>query len=322
MKSYPRVLEWILKWRMILVLIIVFIGMSLAAPAFLTLRNFEALLRRVSIDGLFSVGMAFALVGGMFDLSMASIAALAGIVSISLQPLGVIPACLIAVATACLIGVVNGALVSKWRINALISTLATMLGVKGMALVYTGGGPVHGQVRAFTVLGNGSIGPIPYVTLIFTLALLIGHLVWTRTQFGRNLFAVGGSPEAARFSGIRVESWQFWIFVITGLTGGSGGVIVASRLDYASAIMGQDIPLNAITAAVIGGVSLFGGVGSMASVLIGSIILAMLGNGMVLLHIPINYQLTLKGLVLILVVATDAYLAERRRRRVRTAFAG
>jgi ribose transport system permease protein len=298
-------------------LLVVFVAMSLLAPSFLTFANMAILLRRVSIDGLFAVGMAFALIAGMFDLSMGSVAALAAILAISLQPWGMVPACLVAILVSCAIGAFNGLLITKWKINALIATLAMSVAVKGAALAYTGSRPVHGQIPIFTKLGNGDLGPIPYVTLVFVVALLIGHHVLTRMQFGRNLFALGGNPDAARLSGVNVERHVSWVFVITGLMAGLGGVILASRLDYGSGIMAQDVALTAITADVIGGVSLAGAEGSMAGVLVGTVILAMLGNGMVLLGIPVNYQLTIKGLVLLLVVGLDAYMANQRRKRLR-----
>jgi ribose transport system permease protein len=307
---------------MVIALVVVFVGMSLAAPWFLTVLNFQTLLLRFSMEGIFAAGMTFALIGGMFDLSMGSVAAFSSILCMSLQRFGVVPACLAAIAAGCLIGSFNGYLVTKWRISALIATIATMTGVTGLSLAYTGNRPVNGHVPSFTKLANGQLGAIPYVTFMFVAVLLLAHLVLTRTQFGRNLFAVGGNQEAARLSGINVNRHHFWTFFITGLTGGCGGVIMASRLNAGSAIMGRDIALNAITAAVIGGVALAGAEGSMLGVLLGSITLAMLSNGMVLLHIPTNYQLTVKGLVLILVVGIDAYMAARRKRRLRTPSAG
>ncbi len=322
MESSKGWLESILKWRMVIALLLVFAGMSLAAPAFLTPINFQTLLLRFSMDGIFAAGMTFALIGGMFDLSMGSVAALSAILCMSLQRFGVVPACLAAIAAGCLIGSFNGYLITKWKINALIVTIAAMNGVTGLSLAYTGNRPVNGVVMWFTKVANGQLGPVPYVTFMLVGVLLLCHFVLTRTQFGRNLFAVGGNQEAARLSGINVSRHHFWMFFITGLTGGCGGVIMASRLNAGSAIMGRDIALNAITAAVIGGVSLAGAEGSMLGVLLGSITLAMLSNGMVLLHIPINYQLTVKGLVLILVVGIDAFMAARRRRRLRTASAG
>ncbi len=295
--------------------------MSLAAPHFLTNLNFQTLLLRSSMDGIFATGMAFALIGGMFDLSMGSTAAMAAILCLSLQPWGVVPACLAAIVAGGLIGAINGMLVARWKISALIVTLAMMFAVKGVALAYTHNHPVNGHVLSFTKLGNGGFGPVPYVTVIFVALLVLSHLVLTRTQFGRNLFAVGGNEEAARLSGINIERQHFWIFVIVGVFGGLGGVIMGSRLNSGSAIMGQDTAMNAITAAVIGGIALSGAEGSMLGVLLGAATLAMLGNGLVLLGIPINYQLTIKGLVLILVVGVDAYAAVRRRRRLRTASA-
>jgi ribose transport system permease protein len=286
---------------------------------FLSLGNMENLARQISLDAPVVFGEAVVLIAGGIDISVGSNMAMAGAITMGLQPLGTPVAVLAALMFGVLLGAVNGLLVTKGKIVPFIATLGTMSLVRGLVLTYTGQRPISGTDSNFTFWGAGSIGFLP-VPLIVTLFLMLGLFIFLKyTRTGRNLYAIGGNKEAAYVAGISVEKYQFIAFVISGFTSSLAGVLLAARLNSATVQVGNDTPLLALAAAIIGGASLLGGRGTIGGAFIGVLALGMLTNGMNLLGILTYYQIAIKAMILIAVVAIDAFTGNLARRRLATA---
>jgi ribose transport system permease protein len=294
----------------------VFLVFSLSVgDLFLSRGNLENLTRQVSLDAPIVLGETVVLIAGGIDISVGATMAMAAALAIGLQPYGTACAVVTALLFGAGVGAVNGLLVTKGRIVPFIATLGTMSVLQGMVLTYTHQQPLVGQDESFARLGAGSIGPVP-VPLLLALGLAaILALFLARTRAGRSLYAVGGNIDAAYLAGISVPRFQFLAFLISGALSSLAGVVLAARLNEASTQLGNDTPLLAITAALIGGASLLGGRGTVVGALLGVLALGMLTNGMDLLGVHTYFQIAVRAAILITVVAVDAFtrnLAARR----------
>lgn len=242
---------------------------------------------------------------------------MAAALSIGLQPHGTYFAVFVALAFGIAVGAVNGLLVTRGGIVPFIATLGTMTLVNGIMLTYTAQRPLAGHDESFTVWGSGSIGPIP-VPLIFA-AVIVAVLatLYRYTKFGRNLYASGGNVEAAHLAGINVRRSRSMTYLISGLLAAVAGVLLSSLLNSSSPHIGLDTPLWALAASIMGGASLLGGKGTMVGTLFGVLSLGILANGMDLVGVPTYYQIGIKALILILVVALDAILTRNLYKRLR-----
>jgi ribose transport system permease protein len=283
---------------------------------FLSVGNMENVARQISLDAPVVFGEAVVLIAGGIDISVGSNMAMAGAITMGLQPLGTPVAVLAALLFGVLIGAVNGLLVTKGKIVPFIATLGTMSLVRGLLLTYTHQQPIPGTDSEFSFWGAGNIGFIP-VPLIVTLLLMLALVIFLKySRSGRNLYAIGGNKEAAHVAGISVDKSMFTAFVISGFTSALSGVLLASRLNSATVQVGNDTPLLALAAAIIGGASLLGGRGTIVGAFIGVLALGMLTNGMNLLGVLTYYQIAFRALILIAVVAIDAFSGNLTRRRL------
>jgi ribose transport system permease protein len=261
-----------------------------------------------AIAGIMSYGMTFAIIGGEFDLSVGSTLSLCGLLNIMLQPwLPVYLVFPLVLAVSLLIGFCNGFLIACMRANAFIITIGTGILVKGIALTVSDGKPVLGSNALLVNFANGKFAGIPNISYIFFLALLITHYILTRSNFGRNVFAVGGNRNVAAYAGIKVQFYKCSVFMITSFTAAVSGILLSCRLNTGSSIHGDNMPLMVISAVVVGGTSLAGGEGSAFKTLVGILIFVMLDNAMSLMNVYSYYQIAIKGLLVILVVGTDCY---------------
>ncbi|HRL34395.1 MAG TPA: ribose ABC transporter permease, partial [Neisseria sp.] len=246
-------------------LVLLSIGLSIASPNFLTPSNLFSVLRQVSYSGLIAFGMTFIILIGGIDLSVGAILALVGIVTASLIQAGMDPilaSCIgLLLGAAC--GAINGLLVSFGRIAPFIATLATMILFRGIAQEYSQSKPISINVDGFfNEIGSGYLFdtiPVPVV-----LMLLVYFMLWfvlKKTRFGRHVYALGGSEDVARISGLKVRSLKLWVYTLSGLMSGLAALVVTSRLSSASPNAGAMYELDAIAAVVLGGTSLSGGRG-------------------------------------------------------------
>ena len=298
---------------MLAVLAILFIGCSVFVTNFFTWVNMQGLLLAVSTVGMVSCTMLFCLAAGDFDLSVSSVVACAGVIAaVVMRDTGSITLG-IGAALGCglMVGLANGVVVAKAKINALITTLATMQIVRGLAYIVSGGKAVGVAREAFFVLGNTSFLWLPTpVWLCLACFLLFGFLL-DRTTFGRNTLAIGGNPEAARLAGIRVDRVKIAIFAMQGLVAAFAGIVLASRMTSGQPMSSQGFELEVISACVLGGVSLTGGVGRMSFVIAGVLIMGIVQNAMNLENVAPFYQYVARGAILLGAVLFDRFRQRR-----------
>ncbi len=286
----------------LLVFILVALVATLLSDAFPTRANILNVLRQISITGIIAVGMTFVIITGGIDLSVGSIVALVTVIAAAAQPLGGVAVIAVGLLTGVLIGVFNGAGIAYGRIQPFIMTLATMYIVRGAAFLYSGGLPIHGITPGFIRLGNGSVLGIPNPVVYFVLVLLLGGLLLRRTPFGRYVFAIGSSEEAARLSGVDVKRNKALAYVLSGGLAAAAGLIYTSQLGIGVALAGQGYELNAIAAVAVGGTSLYGGKGSVLGTFLGAAIIGVGNNILNLTRVDPMLQNFIKGLIILCAV--------------------
>ena len=277
------------NWAIVGAMIIVYLMFAVMSANFRTAENTILIFRQVSVIAVMGCGMSFVIIGGNFDLSVGSLLSLCCCVCIDLHDkIGPIPAILITVVVGILSGAVCGFLVGYLRLNSMIITLGMMNVLQALALMYTGGSSVtlHDQSAWFGKIGKGSLGPIPYVTLIMIAVVIIYALLLTKTVFGHQVLASGSNGEACRFSGINDKSVIFRTFVLSGISVSVAAIMLCSRGGAAQTTIGQGYEFDVITGVILGGASLSGGSGNIVKTLIGVMIIGILKNGFVILGLP------------------------------------
>lgn len=290
-------------------LIILIIVLTVLSEKFLTVNNLMNIARQSSINALLSVGMLLTILTAGIDLSVGSILALSimcmGIVSVNMggNPILGILTCL---AVGAGFGLLNGLLLTKLHLpHPFISTLGTMNIARGIALIVTAAAPIAGFPYVIQFFGREFVGPIPISFILVVAIYIVFHIFLTRTQTGRYIYAIGGNPEAARLSGINVDRVLVIVYTISGLMAGLAGLVMVGRVNSAFPLAGLSYELDAIAAVIIGGASFFGGVGTVWGTLIGAMIIAVLRNGLNLLNVSADFQMTIIGIVIIAAVYVD-----------------
>jgi ribose transport system permease protein len=299
-------------------LIVVFIALSIASPYFLTSNNLFNIGVQVSIVAIIAVGETLVILTAGIDLSVGSVAGLGGILgtmAIAKAGFPIVPGIIVGLLVGAAIGVVNGILITQMRLPPFIATLG-MLGVaRGLTFIVGGENAVYGLPSSFRLFGEGQIGPIPMPIIYLIVIAVAGHLILSRTKLGRYAYAIGSNEDAARISGIPLNRYKVAVYVISGALAGFGGMIAASLVHSGQPNYGVGLELNAIAACVIGGASLFGGVGTIGGTLIGAFLMAVITNGAVLLNITQYYQQVIIGVIIWVAVWWD----QVRRRRLAAA---
>ncbi len=291
-------------------LIVIAIYLSFASPVFLTLDNLFNIVSQTAVTAIIALGMTFVIITAGIDLSVGSVAALAGVLGVQMMvnlgiswPLAVIGGTLIGGVA----GLANGLLITQTRLAPFIATLGMMSVARGLVNIITGAVAVFGVPDSFRLLGQGLIDgiPIPLITLV--VLAIVAHLILSRTRLGRYAYAIGSNKEAARLSGIRVGAYLIAVYVLQGLLAGFGGMIAMSRVASGQPNFGDGLELDVIAATVIGGASLFGGQGTILGTLIGAFLIAVIRNGAVLLNIDIFTQSVIIGVIIWLSVIWDQF---------------
>ena len=281
---------------------------------FLTAGNLANVARQISLDAPLVFAQTLVLIAGGIDISLGSTMAMAGALVAGLQDYGAPVAVAAALLFGLGVGALNGLLATRFRIVPFVATLGTMSLVRGLLLTYTQQQSIPITDESLARLG-GDLGPLPVPLLCSLVLLVLLSLVLDRTRTGRDLYATGGNREAAYLAGVPVERSLFLAFLASGLLAALGGVLLAARLNAATVQLGTDTPLLTISAAMIGGASLLGGRGTMLGAFLGLLALGVLNNGMNLLGVHTHYQIAIRALILIAVVALDALGAHLARRR-------
>jgi L-arabinose transport system permease protein len=294
---------------MLVVFLILFTTLSIFVPNFFSLINMKGLALSVSMVGMVSCTMLFCLASGHFDLSVEAIVAASGVLAaVVINSTGSIFLGILAgLLGGALVGFINGIVIAKFKINALITTLATMQIVRGLGYIISGGQAVGVRESAFYALGNADFLGIPVPVWITIACFAIFGFVLNRTIFGRNTLAIGGNEEASRLAGINTDRIKILIFTIQGIISAFAGIILASRMTSGQPMTSQGFALEAISACVLGGVSLSGGIGTMTGVIVGVLIMGTVQNAMNLSNIPAFYQYVARGLILLGAVLFDRF---------------
>jgi L-arabinose transport system permease protein len=301
--------EFFDKAGMLVVLAILFLGCSLFVENFFSWPNMRGLALAVSMTGMVSCTMLFCLAAGDFDLSIGSVVACAGVLAAVVMnrtesiTAGIIAALLLGAA----VGFVNGFVVAKLKINALITTLATMQIVRGLGFIISGGTAVGIGLEDFFGLGSSRFLGVPTPVWITAACFAVFGFILNRTVFGRDTLAVGGNAEAAHLAGIAVTRVKILIFTAQGVMAAFAGIVLSSRVTSGQPNTSQGFELEVISACVLGGVSLTGGVGSMAFVIAGVLIMGIVQNAMNLMNVATFYQYVARGLILLAAVLFDRW---------------
>jgi ribose transport system permease protein len=293
--------------------------MSFASPHFLTWDNMRAMLLSFSIEGIVVVGMTILLIVGGIDLAVGSVVCFAMVVTGKLFLMGMDPwsAGLVAIAASAAIGAMIGGCVTRIGLNHFIASLAFMVIVRGLCLAATQGTPqsLFALPPEFKFIGQGSLGGIPMVILIFAVIVLVSDLALRHATIFRKVFYTGSNEKAALYSGIRTGRVKFWVTVLCSALAGVAGVVYTARFGAATPTFGVGMELNVIAAAVIGGASLKGGSGTVLGAVLGLALLSVVTSSLILLDVSPYWQDVIKGLILLAAVTIDHVLNNRKATR-------
>jgi ribose transport system permease protein len=278
---------------------------SVSSPNFLTERNIFNVLRTAAFLGTVAIGQTFVIISGGIDLSVGSVIKLSVLMSAMLmngQPENIIVAVAATMAVGAVVGLVNGLLITKVRIAPFIVTLGAYSILRGISYTITTT-PVGRAAPSFLRLYDLKIGPVPLLVIFLAVLTLAGIFVLRRTAFGRYVFAIGGSEQVARLSGIRVDRIKIGVYVLCGMLAALTGLLYLTRAGVGDPVTGEGAELQAITAVILGGTSLFGGQGGLAGTIGGALLIGVTNNLLVILNVSSWYQELIQGLVIVGAVA-------------------
>lgn len=321
--------SFLARFAPLIFLLLLMAVFAIMEPRFLSSINLFNVMRQVSITGLLAIGMTFVILTAGIDLSIGSLLAFAGLVAAAVAKGGMQDrftvgdetigfgwqlAAVAAIAVGLTGGLLQGVAITKLKVPAFVVTLGGMSVFRGAALLFASGGPISGFQPDFTWWGQGRIFTVPVPVIIFLFAALIAHIVLSYTRYGRRVYAVGGNPEAARLAGLNVTGIITSVYIIMGFFAGLGAFVLSARLNSAEAVAGTGYELTVIASVVIGGTSLFGGSGSIFGTVIGTILIGVLLNGLVLMNVNSYIQQIIIGVIIVLAVAFDTFAKSRRKR--------
>ena len=301
------------KYGIVLALIILIIALTVATNKFFTPNNLITILTQTSINALLAIGVTFVILTGGIDLSVGSVLAVSGVVfamfaqvddnGVMMYP--AVVAVIMGILVGLAFGIFNGAIVAKAKVAPFIVTLGTLTIARGTALLLSNGRPVSDMAPDFKEFGSGTLGGIPYLVIVMIIVAVIATFVLSKTKFGRYVYAVGGNEEAARASGIPASNIKMTTYIISGFICGIAGVLQSCRIVVGQPNIGQGYELDAISAVVIGGTALSGGVGKMWGTIVGAFIIGVLNNGLDLLGVSSYWQQVISGAIIIGAVLLD-----------------
>lgn len=295
---------------MILIVLQIILFSIMFPVSFPTFGNFAAVVRNMALDGILATGMMLLMIGGLFDLSIGAMFSMVGVVTGWLMKTAGVPvpvAIAIGLGVAALGGFLNGFIVAKVRVNALIATLGTMGIFRGVAILLGGPG-INFLPASFTRLGQAQLFGIQSPVWLMLFVAVLSHYLLARTSFFRQYYYIGSNPKAARLSGIGVERMQVLGFVLMGLLAGLSGIAFASRIGTSVSIAGDGAELRVITAVILGGASLNGGKGTVRGAIVGVAFIALINNVLIISAVSAYWQSIIIGVVLVCAVAADALL--------------
>ena len=307
MKDKKNVKALISEYFIFVIFIALVIVLTCLKPSFITPGNLVNILKQASINGILAFGMMFVIVAGGFDMSVGSTVAFAGILAAMTgqgnYPL-IVPL-LVAMLAGLLVGIVNGVGVAVGNLPPFIMTLGTMTAVRGLALLISNGKPVIGLSPEYKAVAASSICGIPMLAVFLAIIIAICSFVLSKTVYGRRVYACGGNLLAARVSGINTTKIRVSTFAIAGLLAGLSGFLMTSRVTIGQPTAAESYEMDAITACVVGGVSMSGGVGKPWGVVVGCLLITVITNGLDIMGVSSHWQKIVKGAIIVAAVLID-----------------
>ena len=309
------------EFNILVLVLAVIVILSFSSRYFLTINNFKAVGIGFAIDGLLLIGMTMVLVTAGVDLSIGSIMGFAAMLNANLffnMGWNIWPAALMAVIVGMALGAVNGFMIGKVGITPLIATLAMMGMARGLTYVITQGAtvPVSSSSPSFLRLGGGDIGGIPILIIIFIVFIVVFDIITRRMLLFRNMYYTGSNEKSASLSGINVEKTKIITYILSGTLCGLAGVLTLSRFTVATPNSGVGAEMRIISACVIGGASLSGGMGTVMGSVLGLVLLSIINNGLILLDVSIYWQDFISGAILLAAVTMDTVSTKRARLKI------
>jgi ribose transport system permease protein len=305
---------------LIAIILVLFVVMSLASPYFLTWVNMRAMAMAFAVEGIVVIGMTILLISGGIDLSVGSVTALAMVLAGLLFLAGVDPwtASAISILACVGIGAIMGFFVTRVGLHHFVVSLAVMVIARGICLLGTGGRPLglYTLPPEFKFIGQGSIGVIPVVIVIFFVVVIAFDFMLRKTTLFRKVFYTGSNEKAAAYSGIRTKKVVFLTTTLCSGLCGVAGIIYMARFGSAQPTFGLGMELNVIAAAVIGGASLSGGVGTVFGAILGAVLLSVVSSSLALLDVSVYWQDIIRGSILLAAVTIDHLINKRRKQRI------
>lgn len=316
----------LLKGRTFIVLIVLLVFFSIAADNFLSMNTALLIGKHVALYGILAIGMTYVIITGGIDLSVGAVVGLAGMVAggliqngLVLEMFGVtlffsVPVIvLVAIALGALVGILNGVIITRFNVAPFITTLGIMYVARGLANIHSSGA-TYSDLKGYEGLGNqgwkffgSSVMGIPVGLLILILLAVIFSILLKKTAFRWHVFSIGGNEKAAKLSGVKVEKVKILVYMISGICAAIVGIIASSQLAASHPKTGESWEMNAIAAAVLGGTSMAGGIGTIGGTIVGAFVIGVINDGMVMCGVSEFWQMIIKGVVIILAVIIDQF---------------
>ena len=307
MKQTKSAKALISEYFIFVIFIALVVVLTILKPSFIQPSNLVNILKQASINGMLAFGMMFVIIAGGFDMSVGSTVAFAGILAAMLgqgqYPL-IVPL-VVAMLAGLVVGIVNGVGVSVGDLPPFIMTLGSMTAVRGLALLTSNGKPITGISPEYRAVAANSFLGIPMLAIFLVIVILICSFVLSKTVYGRRVYACGGNLQAARVSGINTTLIRISTFAIAGLLAGLSGFLMTSRVTIGQPTAAESYEMDAITACVVGGVSMSGGVGKPWGVVVGCLLITVIANGLDIMGVSSHWQKIVKGLIIVLAVLID-----------------
>jgi Ribose/xylose/arabinose/galactoside ABC-type transport systems, permease components len=299
------------QYGMVFTLVLLIVIASILSENFLTMSNVINVLRQVCVNGILAIGMTFVIISGAIDLSVGSTIGAVGMVIMILTPqIGMFPAIIAGILFAAVVGMLNGYSIYR-GMPPFIMTLSTMTMLQGFAYVISQGQPFPGTDERYKFIGQGFIGPVPMPVILFIALVALSQFVLRKTRIGRSIYAVGGSVEVARLSGINIMKVRMAVYAVSGVMAAVASIVLTSRLFSCEPLVGNNYQSDAIAATVIGGTSMSGGEGSVLKTVTGVLIIGILSNILNLMRVSSYIQVIVKGLIIFVAVAADTWKKQR-----------
>lgn len=307
METKKKFANIISEYFILVIFIALIVVLTILKSSFIRPDNLVNILKQASINGILAFGMMFVIISGGFDMSVGSTVAFAGVFAALLgrgeYPL-IVPLSAALAAGLC-VGIINGVGVALGEVPPFIMTLGTMTGVRGLALLVSDGKPITGITKEYRAVASGSVLGIPNLALFLIGVIIVCAFVLQKTVYGRRVYACGGNIHAARVAGINVTAIRISTFTIAGVLAGLCGFLMTARVTIGQPTAAESYEMDAITACVVGGVSMSGGVGRPWGVIIGTLLITVIANGLDILGVSSHWQKIVKGVIIVAAVLID-----------------